>query len=146
MKYINTEERYGEQVEVTIEDYKALNPGGIFIESDHDDAIKERINGSFFVVATAHPDSLAEKYGAVEFEGATYILTGQADFTSRTFPGDFNSASEGESYTTELAADAIDAEGNPYQVYWQFAAVKGEEPEPDRYDYSSENVSRVWPQ
>lgn len=32
MKYINIEERYGEQVQATIADYQALNPDGKFVE------------------------------------------------------------------------------------------------------------------
>lgn len=32
MRHINVSERYGDQVEVTIEDYRELNPEGIFVE------------------------------------------------------------------------------------------------------------------
>lgn len=31
-RYINTDERYGEQEEATLEDYRELNPEGVFQE------------------------------------------------------------------------------------------------------------------
>lgn len=35
-KYINQSERYGEQVEATVSDYKELNPAGEFVETIRD--------------------------------------------------------------------------------------------------------------
>lgn len=65
----------------------------------------------------------------ITFEGKTYTLQGDADYTNRVFTGWWGDASEGESYTTEFDAPAIDADGNRYEVVWQFQVVKGEEPE-----------------
>lgn len=52
MKYINISERYGEQVEVTVSDYQALNPDGQFVEVDNE--IRELLSdkpGDYEVVA-----------------------------------------------------------------------------------------------
>lgn len=53
-KLINVSERYGDPVEVTIEDYQELNPDGRF-EFDHNGNIREYFgddnSGNFEVVA-----------------------------------------------------------------------------------------------
>ena len=69
----------------------------------------------------------ADENGTVDFEGKTYALKRQAELTNRVFPGWFGDAAEGEEYTTEYGAPAIDEDGNEYWVTWQFNEVKGEE-------------------
>lgn len=78
---------------------------------------------------------LAKQFGTVTFEGKTYTLTAQADYTNRVFPAWYGDASEGESYTTEFDCEALDDAGNLYRVVWQFEVVKGEEPEPDNHNW-----------
>jgi len=89
--------------------------------------------------------ALAKRFGTVVFEHVEYILTREADFSNRMFPGWYGDAEEGEEYTVEFSCDAI-ADGNEYQVYWQFSAVKGEEPEADEYPFDEDHISRVLPQ
>lgn len=92
----------------------------------------------------ANFDSLDREFGTVTFEGKTYWLTEVADFSNRVFDGWFGDAEEGEAYTTEFKAEAIDAEGNEYVVTWQFETVKGNEPE-DNGNWPWQNVSFVKP-
>jgi len=75
---------------------------------------------------------LEGKFGAVEFEGKKYILTDQADFTSRLLPDHL----EGH---FEMSAPAVDGDENEYTVYWIFE--NDPEKEMDEYDY--EDVDRV---
>lgn len=42
-------------------------------------------------------------------------------------------------YNFEMRADAVDATGKPYRVYWIFANVEGRELE----DYDYNNIDRV---
>jgi hypothetical protein len=76
-------------------------------------------------------------YGEVEFEGKEYALTGDADFTSRQLPGNWNmnDVSEGEEYQFEMTAPAFDETGKDYKVTWIFWKVKGEEWLPEDLDY-----------
>jgi hypothetical protein len=88
---------------------------------------------------------LDQKYGSVTHEGQTYTLTDVATHSNRPFPGWWGDASENEpSYTDEWVCAAIDADGNEYDVYWQFDAIKGEEPEDaGNLPWDDENISRV---
>lgn len=83
-------------------------------------------------------------YGSVSFNGTTFNLTDQADFTGRQLDGRFtnyNEASEGEAYDVEFSASAKDDDGNDATVYWMFEFVKGDEPELDSLNW--DNPSRV---
>lgn len=53
MTYINTDERYGSNELVTIQDYKELNPEGTFQESTRDEkeVIVEVVGNEYVVVA-----------------------------------------------------------------------------------------------
>lgn len=73
----------------------------------------------------------AKNYGTVTFEGKTYTLTNDAYLSNRVFPGGWNDATDGEEYTSEWEAPAMDNDGNEFLVVWQFSATKGEEPEDD---------------
>ena len=89
---------------------------------------------------------LEEKFGAVVFKGKKYILTDQADFTSRLLPTipNYNEPDENGDYDFEMSAPAIDEEGNEYTVYWIFNTEKdedGESKELDENDY--DDVARV---
>lgn len=86
---------------------------------------------------------LARQFGTVEHAGREYTLTTIADFSNRVFVGWWGDASEGEPYTVEFCADAIDTAGDAYTVYWQFDAVKGEEPALDGWGWSDNNIVRV---
>lgn len=90
----------------------------------------------------------AAKFGTVNFNNSEYALTNDADYTSRLLPAgytNFVDASEGDDYDFEVAAKAIDADGNEYIVSWIFTGRKGEnDPELDSYDYSAPtNVTAV---
>jgi len=54
---------------------------------------------------------------------------GVAFLTDRVFPGWFGDVSDGEKYQSEWASYAEDRDGNLYMIFWNFPAVKGEEPE-----------------
>lgn len=45
------------------------------------------------------------------------------------FPGWCGDAKDGEEYTSVWIEYARDADGNKYQITWQFPVIKGEEPE-----------------
>lgn len=86
-----------------------------------------------------------KEFGEVTFEGKSYALIAQADFSNRVFVGWFGDAQEGEEYTVEFAARAVDAKGDPYEVYWQFETVKGEEPgDLSDYPFDDAHITRVW--
>jgi len=91
-------------------------------------------------------DIVSNKYGRVVFEGATYTLTQAADFSNRVFTGWWGDAQEGEEYTVEFSCPAIDDDGNPVAVYWQFDATKGEEPALDGYPFDDQHITQVRPQ
>lgn len=82
-------------------------------------------------------------YGEVEFEGKEYQLTGDADFTGRQLPGDWNmnDVQDGEEYQFEMSAPAVGEDGKRYRVYWIFWVAKGEDWELDSLDY--DKVDRV---
>ncbi|USG65145.1 hypothetical protein NDK47_23980 [Brevibacillus ruminantium] len=83
-------------------------------------------------------------YGTVNFEGKTYKLTGEADFTNRLLEGrykNYTDASEGDKYDAEFSAPAVDNEGNEVTVYWMFEFVKGDEPELDSLNWK--DVARI---
>ena len=67
-------------------------------------------------------------YGTVTHEGKEYIIDNQATLSNRIFMGSWFGALDGEAYTSEWLADAHDGDGNKNQVYWQFDAVRGDEP------------------
>lgn len=74
----------------------------------------------------------------MEFEGRTYTLTGDAEITGTELDSRFTNyheAQNGEAYDFEMAAPALDEEGNEVMVYWVFENIKGEEKELDTYNY-----------
>lgn len=80
----------------------------------------------------------------MEFEGKTYTLTGDAEITEVELDGRFTNyheAQNGGTYDFEMAAPALDEEGNEVTVYWMFENVKGEEKQLDEFDY--DKVDRV---
>lgn len=86
---------------------------------------------------------LAQQFGTVTHIGTEYTLTQEADFSNRQFAGSWFDAQEGDEYTAEFSAKALDAEGNEYWVYWQFETVKGEEPALDGYPWSDAHITSV---
>lgn len=83
-------------------------------------------------------------YGTTQCEGKTIILDSDADLTSRLMPHlPYHEAEEGNKYYFEMSASGHDEAGNGCTVYWEFAAVKGDEPELDTYDYS-EATRIIW--
>lgn len=80
----------------------------------------------------------AAKYGTVTHNGVSYTLIDVADMSSRLMPyKPYHEAEEGDEYEFEMTANAVDDDGNLYQVAWIFEAVKGDEPELDSYDYGT---------
>lgn len=84
----------------------------------------------------------SKHFGGVEFEGVRYALTEMAEPTSRTFPGGWHDASEGDEYWAEYGARAINEAGADFYVTWQFLETKGAETD-DASDYDWSNVERV---
>ncbi|MFE4569971.1 hypothetical protein [Paenibacillus chitinolyticus] len=83
-------------------------------------------------------------FGKVTFEGKTYALTEEADFTNRQLPGqyvNYHEVTDGEAYDVEFSADAVDEKGNECKVYWMYEFIKGDEPELDSLNW--DNVDRV---
>jgi hypothetical protein len=79
----------------------------------------------------------------ITFEGTTYNLTGEADFTNKCFPSmNYSQVDDGEEYQFEMSCPCTDSEGNDYVMYWVFEDVKGSEKELDMFDYEN-GVSRV---
>lgn len=72
---------------------------------------------------------MARKFGEVEFNGKTYALTCQADYSNGVLDGvtNYNDADEGDDYQFEMVATAIDSDGERYNVRWIFDAIKGAE-------------------
>lgn len=76
-------------------------------------------------------------FGTINQDGNEYTLTQEADYSNRVFPGWYGDAQEGESYTAEFSAAAVDANGDTHRVYWQFDEVKGQErADAGSYDWS----------
>ena len=88
----------------------------------------------------------AQQFGTVTHEGTEYTLAQEADFSNRQFPGSWFDAQEGDEYTAEFSAKAFDSEGNEYWIYWQFEAVKSEEPALDSYPWNDAHITKVEPQ
>lgn len=85
-----------------------------------------------------------KEFGEVEFDGKKYALIQQAYQSNRVFHGWFGDAGDGETYTDEWEASAIDKDGNEYKVSWQWDMVKGEEPEDgSNYPWFDENIVAV---
>lgn len=76
-------------------------------------------------------NEMEKKYGSVEHEGKTYILTEQASLTSRLLPDHLKDY-------IELSARAVDFDGEEYVVYWVF---EDDGRELGMYDYT--DVNRV---
>lgn len=70
-------------------------------------------------------NELERKYGSVEHEGKTYVLTEQANLTNRVLP-------DHQKGCIELSARAVDGQGNEYGVYWIF---EDDGRDLDMYDY-----------
>lgn len=90
---------------------------------------------STFTVSSKH-------FGEVEFEGVRYALTEQAEPTSRTFPGGWHDASEGDEYMLEYGSHAINEAGDDFFVTWMFPETKGSETD-DASNYDWSKVKRV---
>lgn len=73
------------------------------------------------------------EFGAVEYEGKFYRLTAGVDFTYRLLPPPL-----GERYF-EMAAPAVDQDGNRYTVYWIFE----EDIAMDLDEYDYDNINSV---
>ena len=87
-------------------------------------------------------EQMENKFGAVDFAGKKYILTGQADLTGRRLPFfDFRETEDGEEFDFEMSAEALDAAGNKFFVYWIFTDAKDSQKELDDFDY--EKVDRI---
>lgn len=84
-----------------------------------------------------------KKFGTVLFEGKLYWLMEVADFSNRVFNGWWGDAQEGETYTVEFQAKAVDSFGEYFEVVWQFDDVKGEEQPPDGYPWDDDHIVRV---
>lgn len=98
-------------------------------------------------MTTATHQELARKFGTVTHEGTAYTLAEVATLSNRPFAGWWGDAEDGDEYTSEWVARAIDDAGDEYQVYWQFDAIKGEEPEDDgNWPWDDEHIARVVPQ
>lgn len=86
------------------------------------------------------------KFGTVTFEGKTFDLQSNADFTNTVLPSyiykNYNDVFDGETYDVEFSASAADSEGNEATVYWMFEFVKGSEPE-DLSDLNWNKIDRV---
>jgi hypothetical protein len=77
------------------------------------------------------------EHGTTTHNGTEYNLTEEADMTNRCLPvHDYNDAAEGDTYSFEMSARAVDPAGNDVRCYWVFEAVKGDEQELEAYDYS----------
>lgn len=83
------------------------------------------------------------KMETIEFNGKSYTLTTDADFTNGVlnYPKNYNDVEEGEEFDFEMSASATDEEGNRYTVYWIFSDIKGDQKELDSFDY--DNIDRV---
>jgi hypothetical protein len=90
--------------------------------------------------------TMTTDYGTVTHEGTTYTLTQQAYPSGRVFTGWWGDASEGEEYTAEYEAHAVDAKGDEYIVRWHFDAVRNEEPEDEgNWPWFDDNIVAVIP-
>jgi len=70
---------------------------------------------------------MEKKYGSVEFGGKKYILSEQADCTSRLLPAphvNIHEAQEGDEYQSEYAACGIGPKNEHVVVYWIHTNVK----------------------
>ena len=81
----------------------------------------------------------------VEFEGKTYTLQSQAEYSNRVFDGWWGDAQGGDEYIAEFSAPAVDDEGIPYEVYWQFTHIRNQEPE-DLSNLDWDNIAFIRPQ
>lgn len=89
--------------------------------------------------------ALKKKFGSVTHKGIEYILDGHAHLSNRVFDGGWQDAREGEAYTAEYKATAINKNTRENaEVYWQFAEVKGNEPEDEsNYPFDNRHIYRV---
>jgi hypothetical protein len=89
-------------------------------------------------------EKMEEKFGSVKFKGKKYILVEQAELTNCVdYAHNYNECETGETYWEEWMAKGIDSEGNIVEVIWDFKIVKGEEIEPENYDWSDNNIDRI---
>jgi hypothetical protein len=80
----------------------------------------------------------------VTHNGISYQLTSEASLSNRIFPGCWSSAQEEDDYTAEWCAEAVDANGTHYLVYWQWDETRGNELEDaGDYDWGEDNIDRV---
>lgn len=110
------------------------------------EAMNQLGNGNLSAGIRKAIENMTSNFGTVTHEGKKYTLTQEADFSNRQFVGSWFDAQEGEEYTAEFSARALDAEGNEHWVYWQFDTVKGNECPLDSYPWSDAHISQVVPQ
>jgi len=79
--------------------------------------------------------AIADGATVIAFRGEKYAVLCQAELSNRVFAGWWGDAKIGGDYTAEWVAPAIGANGRDYKVIWQFYEVKGEENDPDSYDW-----------
>lgn len=83
-------------------------------------------------------------YGTVSYNGKTLTLDAQAELSNRVFCGWWGDREENcGSYIDEWKAPAHDADGNNYDVYWQFARTAGDEIQDDELPWNDDHISEV---
>lgn len=89
-------------------------------------------------------DEMKKQYGEIFFDGENYILTEDAQPTSRHFNhnSNYNDVSAGVEYQFEMSAPVVDKDNVEHVVYWLFWDIKGEGgKELDQFNY--DEVDRV---
>ena len=77
-------------------------------------------------------------------KGQQYTVDDDAVLSNRVFNGWWGDANEGDEYTAEYKANAVDSRGIDCDVYFQFDAVKGQEPEDEsEYPFDDDHISKV---
>lgn len=87
---------------------------------------------------------MTTNFGKVTFADKEYTLTSDADITSTSLDGryvNYHEAAEGEEYSFQMSAQAIDEDGVEHTVYWIFEDIKGSEKDLDGHNY--DNVDKV---
>jgi len=82
-----------------------------------------------------------QKFGTVTFNGVTFILRDQPEYTSRLLPAEnyMDRATNGGAFRFEMSAPALSPSGEECEVFWVFLGK--EDRDPDSYDFDS--VDRV---
>ena len=84
-------------------------------------------------------------FGVVEYQGKKYYLTSDATPTGRISNQFtcYHEVEDGEEYTFEMSASAVDESENDYTVYWLFQDVKGEDGKNNFDEFNYDDVDRV---